>query len=40
MKLAWLCKNYDDEHYIILFKEPSKWAYDAITPIVFAEIVK
>lgn len=40
MKLAWLCKNYEDDRYVVLFEEPPKYWFEIITPIVFAEIVK
>lgn len=40
MKLAWLCKNYEDDYYIVLFEKPEKYRFKLITPIVFTEIVK
>ena len=45
MKLAWICYeyDYDDERNmnpepIILFKEPERYRFHTIVPIVYAEL--
>jgi hypothetical protein len=46
MKLAWLCYRWklDDTDTlldaIILFKEPERYEYERVVPIVYAEIVE
>ncbi|MDB4378670.1 hypothetical protein N9Z41_02760 [bacterium] len=42
MKLAWICyQDWDDDddiEYVIVFKEPEKYMYSKIIPIVYAEL--
>jgi hypothetical protein len=43
MKLAWICyRDWDDDdsdiEHVIVFKEPERYMYSKIIPIVYAEL--
>lgn len=41
MNLAWICyRGWDDDDidYVIVFKEPERYMYSKIIPIVYAEL--